>query len=396
MTAAVVIGGLQLTPPGGDAPPQPTASPPLLGLPSIAADPAALVSPAAVTCAQRAYASMTLPQVIGQLFALALPGNALTPAVAAAIADYHVGSVWFSVKSTAGIAPLRATSDAVQALATSSATANVRFLVGANQEGGLIQALAGPGFSTIPSALAQGTLSPATLAARARVWGLQLKAAGVNLDFAPVADTVPYAMRSTNAPIGALHREYGYYPAPVRSHVVAFIQGMTQAGVATTAKHFPGLGRVVGNTDFVASVRDWTTTSTDPYLAPFAGAVAANVPFVMVSLATYERIDPSHLAVFSRQIIGGILRTRLGFQGVVMSDALDAAAVSTMPARSRAIDFISAGGNMLVVSTSATAVAMAQALLAQATSDPWFHRLVDNAAVRVLRAKASLGLVPCA
>ena len=81
------------------------------------------------------------------------------------------------------------------------------------------------------------------------------------------------------------------------SHVAAFIGGMKTAGIATTAKHFPGLGRVVGNTDFTAAVTDTVTTVDEPYLQPFQRAIESGVPVVMVSLATYERIDPDHLAV---------------------------------------------------------------------------------------------------
>jgi len=85
---------------------------------------------------------------------------------------------------------------------------------------------------------------------------------------------------------------------------LAFIAGMHQSGELVTIKHFPGLGRVVGNTDFAASVVDQTTTPNDPYLGPFQQAIAAGADLVMVSTATYTRIDPQHLAVFSPVVIG--------------------------------------------------------------------------------------------
>ena len=111
----------------------------------------------------------------------------------------------------------------------------------------MVQALAA-GFDVIPSALSQETLAPADLQAMAARWGAQLRAAGVNLNFAPVADVVPPGTDSQNAPIGQLQREYGHDPTTVAMHVTAFMAGMRQAGVATTVKHFPGLGRVAGNT----------------------------------------------------------------------------------------------------------------------------------------------------
>ena len=104
----------------------------------------------------------------------------------------------------------------------------------------MVQALAGPGFDVIPSALSQGTLAPADLQAMAARWGAQLRAAGVNVNFAPVADVVPPGTDSQNAPIGQLQREYGHDPATVATHALAFMAGMRQAALATTVKHFPG------------------------------------------------------------------------------------------------------------------------------------------------------------
>jgi len=74
------------------------------------------------------------------------------------------------------------------------------------------------------------------------------------------------------------------------------VEGMTSAGILTVAKHFPGLGRVTGNTDNVAGVVDSETTPTDPNLGSFRTVIGAKVPIVMVALATYTRIDPSTLA----------------------------------------------------------------------------------------------------
>ena len=339
---------------------------------------------------------MSEAQRAGQLFALGLAADRLDATTAAAIRADHFGTVWFVQQSAAGTAGIRSVSDAVQALATASATAGVRFYVAANQEGGIIQSLTGPGFSTIPSAAGQGTLSPSTLQADAARWARQLKAAGVNLNFAPVMDVVPPGTDAENQPIGVLKRGYGHDPATVAEHGVAFLQGMQSAGVATTAKHFPGLGRVVGNTDFTAGVVDRVTTRDDPYLQSFEAAIQAHVPFVMVALATYTKIDPAHLAVFSPIVIQQMLRADLGFDGVVISDDMGAAvAVANVQPGDRAVDFLLAGGDMIISKTLGPAEAMDRAVVARATGDPSFQRLVDAAALRVLRAKQASGLLPC-
>ena len=131
------------------------------------------------------------------------------PAEIDGIATFHFGSMTFTTHSSAGVAAIRAITDSVQALATADATDGVGFFIAANQEGGLIQGLAGTGFDVIPSAVDQGRLDPATLRRMAQRWATELGDAGVNLDLAPVADVVPAGTESRNAPIGKLRREYG-------------------------------------------------------------------------------------------------------------------------------------------------------------------------------------------
>ena len=327
---------------------------------------------------------------------MALPGNRLGRAERAAVRDSHIGSVWFSKTTTVGQAAVRQIADAVQALATDDATGGISFFIAANQEGGHIQALRGPGFSTIPSAVNQGTVDIQQLEVDARTWGEELRDAGVNLDFAPVADVVPTANTSTNEPIGLLEREYGNDAETAGTHAAAFVRGLTAAGVATTAKHFPGLGRVVGNTDFTRDVVDTVTTADDGSLGSFELAIDAGVPFVMVALATYERIDPDRLAVFSSTVMRDLLRGQLGFKGVVMSDDLGGAvAVADVPVADRAVDFLTAGGDMVVVNKPKDAVAMAAAVRERAESDPAFGGFVDQAIRRVLTAKDAAGLLLC-
>jgi beta-N-acetylhexosaminidase len=345
----------------------------------------------------RVLATMTEEQRIGQLFLLGLANDQLGAAETNAIRTYHFGSVWFVEQSAAGAPAIRAVADAVQALATAETTASIRFFVAANQEGGIIQSLKGPGFSTIPSALDQSAIDPAPLQSRAALWGRELASAGVNLNFAPVLDVVPPGTDAQNEPIGALRRSYGHDPATVSAHALAFMHGMEDAGIATTGKHFPGLGRVTGNTDFTAAVVDDVTTATDPYLAPFRDAIGAGIPMVMVALAKYQKIDTATLAAFSPTVTRQMLRTSLGFNGVVVSDDLGATvAVANIAPADRAIDFLVAGGDFIISKTIAPANAMAAAISTRASSDAAFKTRVDDAALRILRAKAARGLIRCA
>jgi beta-N-acetylhexosaminidase len=347
------------------------------------------------SCADRVFATMTLDQRIGQLFELGLPGDRLGPTEINMIQADHIGSVWFVDRSSAGVNGIHAVAAAVQAQVSAAATANVGFFIAANQEGGLIQAMQGSGFSQIPTAVVQGTWDPALLQSRAAGWAQELRAAGINFNFAPVMDVVPPGTDAQNQPIGALQREYGHDPATVGSHGVAFLTGMRQNGIAVSLKHFPGLGRVTGNTDFTTAT-DTTTTTSDPYLQSFATGIAANADFVMVALARYTRIDPNHLAAFSPIVMTQMLRGTMGFNGVIISDDLgDTVAVASIPPGTRAVDFLSAGGDMIISKTSPPAHAMVLAIRSQSATDPSFRQRVDDAALRILRAKQSWGLLPC-
>ena len=337
---------------------------------------------------------MSEAQRVGQLFLVGIAG-APTAEVAQAVGTYHFGSLLWQGTSTAGLAADRQASQAIQSLASPAATARVRFFIAANQEGGQVQELQGPGFSAIPSALAQGQLPAAELQRQATAWGRELRSAGVNLNLAPVMDVVPSATASQNAPIGALQREFGHTPQATGAHGAAFIRGMKQAGVATTAKHFPGLGRVMGNTDFTSGVVDTTTGPDSSYLKSFRAAIQAGVPFVMVALATYTRIDPHHLAAFSSRVMR-LLRQQLNFGGVIVSDDLGAAAaVAGLSPAARGIDFLTAGGDLITSQSLPAAIAMYQAILGRANHDAAFRETVTSAVDRVLAAKQAAHLLPC-
>jgi beta-N-acetylhexosaminidase len=343
----------------------------------------------------RALARMSLEQRVGQLIMVGAKATDPPASTSAAISSHHVGNVILSGRSSLGTVATSRVSARLRARATKGATAGVGLFVAADQEGGQVQVFRGAGFSTIPDALTQGGWATSRLRASAATWGNELRSAGVNVNLAPVADTVPRAMAGSNRPIGFYQREFGFTTAVVGEHASAFVRGMRASGVAATPKHFPGLGRVTSNTDTTAGVTDSTTTRHDTYLGPFRQAIAAGAPFVMMSSATYSRIDPRNPACFSPTIITGMLRGDLGFRGVVISDDLGASKqVSRWSPGSRATKFVSAGGDMVLTVDPALAPAMAQALVAKASTSAFFRQQVDAAALRVLRAKASAGLLP--
>jgi beta-N-acetylhexosaminidase len=332
---------------------------------------------------------MTDAERVGQLLMVDCPSTSVSSTTVAAIRTYHVGSVILDGNSTLSVSAERAITNSLQG----EAPAHTKLFISTDQEGGLVRRMRGPGFSAMPSALTQGTYSVTTLQADAKTWARQLLDAGINVDLAPVLDTVP-PDSTGNPPIGDLDREYGHSTSVVNSHGNAVVRGFIAAGLAATVKHFPGLGRVSENTDTSTGVTDSITTSTDTYLNPFDAAVRLGVPFVMMSTAIYTRIAPSP-AAFSPHIVTDILRGRMGFRGVVISDDLGAAKqVSGYPVGERAWRFIRAGGDMVLTVNAGQAQTMTAAILDRMRAGTTFRNKVYAATLRVLTAKQAHGLLP--
>lgn len=324
---------------------------------------------------------------------VASSSSGMPAAEAHQLSSLDVGSVILLGNSTAGRATISSVTSSIRDRVATHR--GVHLLLAADQEGGLVQRLAGPGFDTIPSAEDQATLSDDQLRADAKAWGRQLKDAGIDVNLAPVSDVVPTSIGSANEPIGALHRGYGPEPSVVARKNTAFINGMESAGVGTTVKHFPGLGVVRGNTDTTPDVVDDQTTRDSSRLAGFRAGVRAGVDMVMVSSAVYTKIDPEHPAAFSTTVQQGMLRHDLGFGGVIISDDLLGKALDATPIHERALRFIKAGGDLAIVGQSQDARPMVDAVRHAAADDPTLRAAVRDAASKVLIMKARHGLAHC-
>jgi beta-N-acetylhexosaminidase len=340
------------------------------------------------SCAERTLAGLSLDQRVGQLLMVGVPAHDPVSG-AAALSGVPVGGLFLHGRSSAGVDQVGA------AVAQLQAAAAVPLQIAVDQEGGSVQTVTGPGFDPIPSALEQGRQDTAVLRAATAGWAAQLHGAGITMDLAPVADTVPAGTAAGNPPIGAFDRQFGSDPTAVAAAVTTVVQALQDGDVVATAKHFPGLGRVTVNTDTDRGASDPETSATDPFLAPFAAAVDAGVGAVMVSSATYPQLDPDSPALFSRAVLG-LLREQLGFDGVVISDDVgDAEAVSQTPVAQRAVDSVTAGVDVVLTVSPGDAVPMTSALAERATGDPAFADRVDEAAGRVLALKERFGLLTC-
>jgi beta-N-acetylhexosaminidase len=393
IAVVVLIGWAVAALRGGPPPSSPVAAPSSVPA-SVSPAPSRATAPAATLTSAPAGApsprcALSLDQRVGQLLMIGAPVDdprSLTEAVS----TYHLGGVFLAGRSERRAAALRADIAALQG------AAEVPLLVALDQEGGSVQTLKGPDFPLIPSASRLGSGPAAALRSRTADSATRLRGIGVSVNLAPVADTVPAAVGERNPPIGFFHRQYGSDPDQVAADIRTVVTTSQRTGVLTTVKHFPGLGRVLQNTDTSTGATDSTTSATDAYLRPFAAGIDAGTAAVMVSSATYPRLDRSAVAAFSAPVVTGLLREKLRFTGLVMSDDLGAAAaVRAVPAGERAVRFVRAGGDLVLTVRPQDARPMATALLAAAQRSPAFARRVTDAAAHVLAAKKKAGLRTC-
>ncbi len=350
-------------------------------------------SAGAGACVASALGRLSLQQQAGQVLMVGTPITG-PAALADTMRRYHLGGVFL-----AGHAPLAAsvvTRSIASLQSTARAAGDIPVHVALDQEGGEVQSLRGSDFPPIPSAVQQGKLSTSALRSQATTWAHRLARVGVTLDLAPVADTVPAGTAGTNPPIGELDRQYGSTPGAVAQDIGTVVTAVQSAGVLTTLKHFPGLGRVTANTDTSTHAVDNATTATDPFLQPFISGIHAGTAAVMISSASYPKLDAHAIGPFSSAIVTGLLRQRLGFTGLIVSDDLGAAvAPSGVPVGQRAVRFIQAGGDLVLTVKSSDAGPMVDALVAAAKGSPAFATRLNDAARHVIASKARAGLLGC-
>ena len=367
-----------------------------LGGPPATADvsdpPPVATAAAPASCAQ-VVDGMSLSEQVGQL--LSVPQSSTSPSASGrrTIRDLHAGSVTLQGNSKAGRSR---TAKLVEQLRSGVGTTDgVGLLVAADQEGGLVQRFRGSGFTRIPAARDQARWSDAKLRGKAEVWSKELGKAGIDANLAPVADVVPSKIGRANQPIGALRRGYGPNPTTVARKTAAVVDGMHAGRTATAAKHFPGLGRVKGNTDDVAKVVDRTTTRHDALLAGFRAEIEHGTDMLMISSAVYTRIDPKNPATYSSKVMKTMLRSDLGFTGVVVSDSLSGKALSKGRVRDRGVKFISAGGDLVLVGSVSQLRPVRDGIVDEARSSASFRDRVRASATRVVEMKARQGLTSC-
>jgi beta-N-acetylhexosaminidase len=216
--------------------------------------------------------------------------------------------------------------------------------------------------------------------------GAYLRGLGINVNLAPVLD-----VSQPNTADTIKSRTFSSDPAVVTRVGVAFAQGLEAGGVVATPKHFPGLGRATVNPDDTPVAIAATSQQLQSDLEPFKGAIDAGAKMMMVSTASYPTLGSEKQAALSAGIVGGLLRDQLGFNGVVITDDLEAPAVTneTSPVVA-ASSAIKAGDDLLLYARSTAASDRAfRSLVQQVKSGALNRTLFQDSYDRITSLKSS-------
>lgn len=355
LVAGVIVGSG-----GGGGSPRPTAK-------AVAPPPAAV----------KRATGLSLRRRIGELLVIGFRGPGVPRYVRRALRAGRAGGVILFRGNASTPAQLRAVTRTLQRAGRG------RVLICVDQEGGPIRIL--PWAHPVPAQSAQAT--PAQAQSEAKRAAADLAAEGVNVTLAPVADVgdAGSVMRSRAFPGGV---------AQVAQITAAAVSGYHGSRVAPTLKHFPGLGEAGRNTD------DVTVTISSPRAAllardlpPFRAGIRAGAPLVMASHALYTGFDPRNIASQSHAILTTLLRNKLGFRGVVITDSMEAAAVLQRSSLEvAALRSLNAGADLLLLTGAASFPRVSRVLTIAARRSPRLRARIDQAAARVIALKAALDL----
>ena len=346
----------------------------------------------------RMLRKMSTEEKVGQLFGIKLLTQFLNDAdpifiqLRDNLRKYHIGSLVMTVPQDGAVLLKTQPDVAADLLNRLQRSSRLPLLVAADFERGLSMRLNGA--TVFPHAMAFGaTGKTANAEAFGRITALEARAIGVHWNFFPDAD-----VNSNPANPIINTRSFGEDPTQVGDFVAAYIRGAHQGSMLTTAKHFPGHGDTAADSHLgLAQVTGDRARLEAVELPPFRRAIQAGVDAVMVAHVTVPALDsePNRVATTSRAIVDGLLKEKMGFQGIVVTDALDMAALTRLYAQNggigrAAVDSFNAGNDVLII--PADLDASYRALLAAVHSGEISRQRLDQSVRKILELKASLGL----
>ena len=333
-------------------------------------------------------ASMTLAEKVGQLFFLRCPSSGAE----AAVAQHHLGGILLFTQDYKDASGNWLTQDAfAEKLAAlqdaAESDTGIPLLIGSDEEGGTVtRASRNPNLfpSKFPSPQSLfETVGLEGLLADTQQYNSRLHSLGITVNFAPVCDV------STNPKDFIYERSFGQNAQTTADYIAQVVAAMSDAGIASVLKHFPGYGSNADtHTGIAVDERPYEQFLAEDYL-PFAAGIGAGAPFVLVSHNIVTCLDSSYPASLSAAWHEQ-LRSHLGFEGVILTDDLDMGAVKAYADGGNIAVLALQAGNDMIVCSDLTQIG---AVIAAVQDGTLSEETIDSACRRVLAAKQSLLLI---
>jgi beta-N-acetylhexosaminidase len=346
--------------------------------------------------AEKTLRKLTLEEKIGQVFMIWCRASFLNVEnpeylqLRESMQKYHVGSFAMTVHVDGPYLLRSEPYEAAELLNRLQSESKLPLLFAADFERGVPMRLMGA--TVFPHAMAFGGDGKVQDAeAFGRITAEEARAIGIHWNFFPDADV-------NSNPVNPIinTRSFGEDPRQVGDLVAAYIKGAHEGGMLTTVKHFPGHGDTATDSHLgVASVNVDRAHLDSIELPPFRQAIAAGVDSVMVAHVTVPALDsdPNHVATISPAIVSDLLEKQLGFKGIIVTDALDMAGLTHLFANNigrAAVESFKAGNDLLLI--PADFPASYDAMLQAVQSGEISRERLDRSVLKILKAKASLGL----
>lgn len=330
----------------------------------------------------RAVAAMSLSDKIGQMLMCGFEGTTVTEEIRRLVADSGIGGVIYFARNVETPEQVAGLTAGLQQAAAEGGKAPLWISV--DQEGGMVARIT-EGVALMPGGMAIAAAgSPEAAYQAAWISGRELAALGINLNYAPVLDVNNNPL---NPVIGV--RSFGELPEQVAGYGAAAVRGYQEAGVAATAKHFPGHGDTDVDSHLdLPTIRHGRERMDRVELVPFRRAIAEGVDAMMSAHIYFPALEQAKLPVtLSKAVLTGLLREELGFAGIIMTDCMEMNAIAehygTAPASVMAVE---AGADIVLVSHRADRQLAAIEAIREAVNDGRLSEERINASVRRLLA----------
>ena len=305
---------------------------------------------------------MSLPEMevmIGQMIVMDLRGTTVSEDIAKMLEAGPLGGFLLFPGNDAAPEQVRRLTDSLRELSSSYPP-----MIAIDQEGGRVLRLKKP-FTQIPAMRRLGAKNDEGLALEiGKVFGSELRAVGINTDFAPVVDL---DLNPDNQVIGdrALHSD----PQVVSRLACAIIRGLQSEKIVTCAKHFPGHGASREDSHLeLPTVSEDAQLVRGRELGPFKDAIACGAETVMIGHIRYPAFDKYHPASLSEPVITGLLRKEMGFDGVIVVDSLEMKALAGIPVGDRAFMAARAGADIMLIAEGLESAKTIHMMLCQAVT----------------------------